>query len=111
MIKEHVTLEETAAFLNDLLKVDPTTINALFNIRIYCNQGLAEHPTVQVGCQGEGKQKICQVGFIGLLNGLLGIDERGWGHLAINIDNGEIKSFTVLDDKRVAKAIAEVPQD
>lgn len=100
MIKEHVTLEETSAFLNELLKTDPTTINALFNIRIYCNQGLAEHPTVQVGCEGLGKQRICQVGFIGILNGLFGTDEKGWGRLAIDMDNGAIKGFRVLTDEK-----------
>jgi hypothetical protein len=97
MIKENVTLKDTAEFLNELLKTDPTTINALFNIRIYCNQGFSEHPTVQVGCQGEGKRKVCQVGFIGILNGLFGIDEKGWGRLALNMDNGLITSFSVLD--------------
>ncbi len=102
MIKENVTLEETAEFLNELLKRDPTTINALFNIRVYCNQGLAEHPTVQVGCQGEGKRKICQVGFIGILNGLFGSDEKGWGHLSLNMDNGSIISFDVLDEAKIA---------
>ncbi len=111
MIKEQVTLRETAEFLNELLKTDPTTINALFNIRIYCNQGLAEHPTVQVGCQGDGKQRTCQVGFIGILNGLFGIDEKGWGHLALDMDNGSIKRFIVLNDERIAKTIDEVPQD
>jgi hypothetical protein len=110
MIKAHVTLEETAEFLNELLKTDPTTINALFNMRIYCNQGLAEHPTVQVGCQGEGKHKICQVGFIGILNGLFGSDERGWGRLVIDVDNGAIKGFRVLDEKKITQAIEEVPQ-
>ncbi len=101
MIKENVTLKETAEFLNELLKTDPMAINALFNLRVYCNQPLSEHPTVQVGCQGKDNHKVCQVGFIGILNGLFGTDEKGWGHLSIHMDNGAIVSFDILDDAKV----------
>lgn len=103
MVKETVTLEETAAFLNHLLEVDPLAISALFNIRVYCNQDLAEHPTVQVGGEGSGKMKCHYVGIIGLLNGLFGADDDGWGHLAVTMDNGKIISFDVLDETKIAK--------
>ena len=101
MIKETVTLEETAEYLNELLKTDPGTINALFNIRSTCTEAFANHPTVQVGCQGEGKNRWCQVGFIGILNGLFGIDEKGWGHLVLTLDNGAITGFSVLSDSDI----------
>ena len=103
MIKNNVTLEETAAFLNELLKTDPITVNAFFNIRITCNESLARHPTVQVNCQGEALKRWNQVGLIGILNGLFGIDEKGWGHLSLSLDNGTITSFNVLTDAQIAE--------
>jgi hypothetical protein len=93
MIKESVSLKEVISFLNELLQTDPMAINALFNLRVYCNKDLKDHPTVQVGCEGKDNQMVCLVGFIGILNGLFGIDEKGWGHIGINMDNGKITRF------------------
>lgn len=101
MIKTSITLQEVVDLLNDLLGIDPLSINALFNIRVYCNQRLADHPTVQVGCQGpKGPFMVCAVGFVGILNGLFGLNESGLGRLAMELDNGTIKRFKLLPEDR-----------
>jgi len=106
MIKESITIKETVAFLNELLEYDSYVISALFSTRIICNKYLADHKTVQVRQLGKD---VFQVGIIGILNGLFGIDEYGWGHIVADYDNGKITGFRVLSDTDV-KAIVE-PED
>lgn len=84
--------EEVVDFLNELLKIDSKAINELFNIRIPCNEALQDHPTVQVNHKGE-------VGILGILNGLFGIQENGQGYIAIELDNesSPINRFLILE--------------
>ena len=103
-IKESVTLEDVAEFLNELLKVDYDTINKLFSIRMACNGELADHPTVQVLQVGGNKTNpYFVVGIIGLLNGLFGTTEHGWGRLCVNAEKDKILSFSVLSDEDIDK--------
>ena len=66
------------AFLNELLERDRPAIAALIANRVPCNKRLAEHPSVQVGAQHGGYN----VGLLGLLNGLCGVRENGYGLIA-----------------------------
>lgn len=97
-VKEKITLKETVDFLNELLKIDPIAITALFSMRIACNETLADHETVQVSMLGKD---YCQVGVIGILNGLFGIDEYGWGHISIDYDDGKVTGFRVLTEDEI----------
>ena len=101
MIKDKISIEETVTFLNSLLEIDPIAITALFSIRTVCNQNLAKHNTVQVGVQGN----YCQVGMIGVFNGLFGKDSYGWGHISADYDNGVIRRFRLLTDDDVRKYV------
>ena len=101
MVKESVTLKETVDFLNSLIKVDSSAINSLFSTRISCNEDLADHETVQVMARGE----FFQVGMIGILNGLFGIDEHGWGHISADYDDGKITKFNILTSEDVKSFI------
>ena len=53
--------------LNDALMRDADAITALVNARVPCNDRLARHPSIRIG-EYEG---VCQVGLLGLLNGIL----------------------------------------
>ena len=97
MIKQSVTPQEVVDFLNELLKVDRLAINAIFNIRVHCNKEMAEHPTVQVG----RNEEVCQVGIVGILNGLFGTYESGYGCISVYIENGEIEEFALLTEQRI----------
>jgi len=100
MVKESITIQETVDFLNELLKVDNQAINTLFSVRMACNKDLADHNTVQVGVF---PPDYFQVGMIGILNGLFGKDEFGWGHICANYDNGNIVGFSMLTTDDVKK--------
>ncbi len=101
MVKSSVKIQETVDFLNSLLTIDRVVITALFSVRISCNKDMADHPTVQVGAEGN----YYQVGMIGILNGLFGSDKNGWGHISAEYDNGTIKNFSLLSNKDVENII------
>ena len=96
-VKEKIGLQETVDFLNELLKIDPIAITALFSMRIGCNRILANHETVQIFAFDE---TYFQVGMVGILNGLFGIDENGWGHISVDYDDGKITGFQVLTENK-----------
>jgi hypothetical protein len=86
-MREQVSIDDVVQFLNSLLKVDPQAISALFDRgRVPCNQALADHPTVQVNEGG--------VGPLGILNGIFGTYEDGWGPILMVVeDDGTISCF------------------
>jgi hypothetical protein len=64
-------LKKACAILNEALQADPEAIKALLNIRVPCNQALAEHPTIQVrGYDARGKLCPPSIGVLGLINGI-----------------------------------------
>ena len=103
-VKEKINLQETVDFLNELLKIDPIAITALFSMRIACNEALADHETVQVLAS---YKTFFHVGIMGILNGLFGIDEHGWGHISIDYDDGKITGFRVLTEDEIRKFVGK----
>ncbi|MCB9135143.1 MAG: hypothetical protein H6636_06940 [Anaerolineales bacterium] len=73
--------------MNILAEIDAPAIMNLIERRVKCNERLAEHPTVQV----EAKDGEYFVGFLGVLNGMFGVTEDGYGHIvAIYHENGSV---------------------
>lgn len=72
-------------------------MSALVETRVYCNDALADHPTVQVSVD-KGKPTV---GVLGVLNGLCGVRHDGSGHIAAEFeDSGRISRFVRLRDER-----------
>lgn len=101
-----ITADDAVAFLNHLLELDPSAVAAIFKHRVRCNEALAAHPSVQVragSLKGDadartGAEKLAideyDVSILGVLNGLFGVDERGWGFIAAQYeDDGTISRF------------------
>lgn len=82
MIKESISIDEVIEFLNELIKTDPDTMYKLVENRISCNNDMLNHPTVQV----QDYDSNPKVGFLGIINGLFGTDEKGWGPFAAVFD-------------------------
>jgi hypothetical protein len=99
---DRVLAERICALLNDLHALDPTAVQALIDHRVPCNAELGEHPTVQCGSEREhdGHRLLYRVGMLGILNGLCGVDARGWGLIAAVYDdaNSRITGFKLLDE-------------
>lgn len=80
MINESVSIDQVIKLLNELKDIDNEFLCKLINLRIVCNNDLLNHATVQ--CAGCEDDRITHgfAGFLGILNGLFGIDnETGWG--------------------------------
>jgi hypothetical protein len=79
-----MNIEAVVATLNEAFRLDPAALHAMICNRVPCNQALAEHPTIVVGDCYYGDERVqhFNLGFVGLLNGILGdmgIEDRiGW---------------------------------
>jgi len=101
MIKEHITVLEVIRILNEMVVSDPEAVRALIETRVSCNESLADHPSVQVQAAPDGS---FQVGLLGVLNGLFGTDDEGWGPIAacfavVCPEHGKIEGKGVAGDR------------
>jgi len=100
MIKDQIGLQEVIAFLNHMLEIDPQATRDLIETRVPCNAEMADHPTIQVQAYpGEA----FQLGVLGLINGIFGVDEEGWGPIAacfevICPEHGKIEGPGIVGD-------------
>lgn len=85
--------------LNDIAKYDPRALIDLIEHRVECNGHMANHPTVQV--QKHPDQKKSTVGFLGLLNGIIGAipygKKEGWGYITMLIDPEPVPPIIVFE--------------
>jgi len=86
-----VTIDETIGFLNKLISVDSEAVHDLVETRVPCNEEFANHPTVQVVSGQSGQE--AQVGLLGILNGLFGIDNKGYGPISAIFDKDMLVGF------------------
>jgi len=100
-----ITVHGAINFLNKLLELDGNAINKLVGSRVECNEALAKHPTVQVQRDGTrtriGKEEaeIFEVGLLGVLNGIFGINEDGFGQIVADFNkNCRIVGFRHLNE-------------
>ena len=85
--------------LNDVLERDPGAITKLVNMRIDCDERLANHPTVQV----HKFDDVYRIGVLGLLNGVLGGGPSGdiGAKGKINRNTGEFTQIKKFVDLRL----------
>jgi hypothetical protein len=86
---EERRVDDAVDALNSMLVADPAAMQNLLGYRVPCNEALANHPTCQVG--GELEHRF--VRMLGIINGIFGKDERGWGYIAANLDDGKLVRF------------------
>lgn len=112
-------IDNAIEVLNRIHKADPTILQTLIFTRVPCNETLAKDPTVQVGCidsKWPGTEpKEWEVGILGIINGLFGVDDRNIGYIAADLDNeGNIINFTRIgfkDDEVYIHEIDTVKED
>jgi len=82
----------------NLLIREPETlaaVAALVDVKVDVTQSVADHPTIQIDARRPGFPKL---GIIGLLNGLCGVRNDGWGYIAGEFDDhGRLIRFVILD--------------
>lgn len=106
-LKQSVSVEDAINLLNELLELDAGAIGALVANRVPCNEGIADHYSVQV------EQRNCgfNVGLLGIINGLFGIDDDGWGAITCEFDCGNLLKFrrVTASDKGNGKTLKDYP--
>lgn len=109
MINESM-LDATIQYLNRLVAADSEAIRKLIENRVECNDALANDPTCQVS-SFEGSNRV---GFLGVVNGMLGIHKDGWGALTAIFSDDEkiLYGFrrTKIPGFEIAKE-SEIPAD
>lgn len=74
-------------------KIDMLLKNYFFD-RKECNEKLAEHETIQIHLSNG----VYRVGVLGLINGMFGIDENGYGAIMMILEDGVITKFKKLKE-------------
>ncbi|MBP2657890.1 MAG: hypothetical protein H6Q69_922 [Firmicutes bacterium] len=97
-------IDHVIEILNQAVKADSDAIARLIICRVPCNETLANHPTIQVGAiinktsacgkseEGLNIQRY-EVGLLGIINGLFGVDENDYGFIAAQFEDGELIGF------------------
>lgn len=109
-IKQSITIQDAIDLLNDALKCDPVAITSLTSHRVLCNLKLADHKLIQVG-SNEGTYRV---GLLGIINGLFGVDDKGYGPIAAIVDVFDltVERFTTREEAIADKTlINKKPQD
>jgi len=82
------SIDDAIRILNEINEMDSEVLPALINQRVPRNQTLADHPTVQVGgrnslniSEDAYAERPFEVGLLGILNGLFGVADNGWGYI------------------------------
>jgi hypothetical protein len=98
-----VSVDETIAYLNNLVHLDPEAMHALVETRHPCNKALGDHPTVQVGPR-RGRRRGIEVGMLGIINGMFGVDSEHWGAIVAQFNGeGKLIGFCRSDDPTVTR--------
>lgn len=102
-----VTPQDVVDFLNKLLEVDRAAMDALFSVRVPCNNAMVGHPTVQISrimSAGRMGPFTHLVGIMGILNGIFALDDpEVWGCIAMEVDEKHmITGFRLLEGKNTA---------
>lgn len=91
--KVYVSVDDAIKVLNRIHKVDSTVLPTLIHYRVPCNKQVAEDSTIQVNSYTSADGGSV-VGFLGILNGIFGIQKDGWGYIMARADkDGNITYF------------------
>ena len=89
MNREQISVDDVIELLNGIITVDKPAMAALLANRVPCNEVLSDHPTIQVQEQHGGYH----VGLLGIVNGMFGVDERGYGPICSEFEDGNLIRF------------------
>lgn len=100
-----VTAQDVVDLLNEAAKLDPQAMRALVDARVVCNDALADHPRIQVGRASDtDPSSPWTVGLLGILNGIFGTFDNGWGCITVVLEGDRSFRFEVRDNSRQAES-------
>jgi hypothetical protein len=104
MAQDRVLAQRIVNVLNEAFAADADAMHNLIETRVPINDKLAHHPTIQcVAIDERGVKPRYAFGILGLLNGLCGVNEHGWGPVAASFNDdvnspsfGKLEKFILL---------------
>ena len=85
------SVAEAVAVLNRIHETDPFVLPALVRHRVTSCKALGDDPTVQCGPEPDN-----EVGLLGIINGIFGVDGNGYGHIGAVYNEGQLLFFEDL---------------
>ncbi len=105
---EAVSVNGILDLLNATCKLDPEFMQTLITSRFPCNENIKDHPSIQVHCYKDASEEKPKAGFLGVLNGLIGVDVNVSGPVAANFnEEGQLQGFSLTDTESVSARIRE----
>lgn len=102
-IIQRVSVDRIVDVLNKALTLDPEAMTALVNMRVPCNEALAQHPTIEVLQQEDSTYRV---GLVGILNGICRECPIERPIVAEFSDNGQLIRF--VHDHRTQHSTSEI---
>lgn len=90
--EDRAAIQRAIDTLNRVHNADPTVLPLLAAYRVPCNDAVADDPSVQVS-PIPGSDGQCEVGLLGIINGLFGVDAANVGYIAAWYDGGVLSHF------------------
>ena len=84
-------IDDILRVMNEALDADPEAITKLVEKRVECNQKLVEHPTIR--CAKSHPFQSHTIGLMGILNGIAGEGQPGFGPICASVSEGRIVGF------------------
>jgi len=111
--EEFVAVKDVIALLNEIHEADPSLMTDITLTRFPCTEAVRDHKTVQAHCYGDASLENPKVGFVGLLNGIFGIDRNHFGPIAANFEEegGKLLGFKLTDTDKITEKIKEGGQE
>jgi hypothetical protein len=109
---EAISVNAVLELLNEAFKIDPEFMQQLVTTRFPCNKAMADHPTIQVHCYGDASIEEPKAGFLGLINGMIGVDENISGPIAANFDEStKLMGFVLTNTEAVSARIKKQEEE
>lgn len=106
--EETVAVKDIVAMLNEITQLDPELMTNVALKRFPCKPEIRDHKTVQAHCFGAASVEEPEAGFIGILNGVIGIDSNHYGPIAAILgENGTLTGFKLTDTDAMTKKLEE----
>lgn len=106
-------IDQAIEVLNRIHRADSRVLPALIAHRVTCNERVANDPTVQVSVVDIDEDSVMyEVGLLGIVNGLFGVDENNFGFITAYCDeNGEITHFGRTQTDAIPRGESEERSD
>lgn len=100
--KEAISLLTILETLNEAYQLDSELMQNLITMRFPCSEEIRDHETIQAHCFGDASIEKPKAGFLGILNGMIGIDKNRSGPIRASFDdNGKLIGFILTNTEAV----------